>query len=904
MKCRKLFSLLLLCAALLLCALAPAGAASLSEIDCIYATTPHTLLPVGEEIAFTLHYDGAAALGDYEITAEFLRKPIDDTGRTYTFHALGTVSGNTVTITLSQEGRYLLQLTLKDADGNTDTLFAGYYVTDCSAVSPLEQALADIKAQCLAAGADSTIEKARFAHDYIISSAVYSTSAARKDDPEGVLLDGAGVCQSYAYAYQMIMKELGVECLLIDGKMGGEDHVWNLIKVNGNWYHVDCTADDPVGGSEGDGYFMISDDVCSSSHSWNTSRYPTCGHTLDEAGKTMKKDGFTFNAGYGNITIQSYTGTAADLVIPAEIDGRKVVSVAKYFLQNNSHVKTLTFSEGIARISSLFAGHCENLISVSIPSTASLPTSEGGVVSGLGGFVDHCNNLRTVTVANGNPYLCVADNVLYNKAMTTLLFYPPQSRTTVIHVPDGVSAIQDDAFAGNTYLKEVVLPDSVTKIGYWAFSNCSALEKINIPDNCAFIGQYAFHETKLSEIHIPAATESISPGSLPGTLTSITVDSGNPKYYAEDNVLFHRNGVLLRYAGGTKITSYAVPAGVNKISMNAFYGAVNLKKITLPQGLVFIDYGAFYRCENLTEIAIPDTVETIEQSAFMDCTHLVKLTIPASVTSIGSGILNNVKGPVIYGEKGSEAEAWAARNGYAFQPMNEPWDVSGTLGDSIAWTLSEKGVLTLTGTGKMASGLPEPWAGYANNIKRIVVSDGITSVASQSFYILNNVTTVTLADSVTSIGEFAFYSCDRLKKIAIPSSVTRISEGAFYYCPNLVISCTEGSAAEQYALSHSIPCTLGSEEDPFVLPAALTAIEEEAFCGSAMEQVTIPEGVTSIGARAFADCTELALIAIPDSVKEIADDAFAGSENVSILCSEGSYAHGYAAANGVAYSIE
>ena len=78
MKCRKLFSLLLLCAALLLCALAPAGAASLSEIDCIYATTPHTLLPVGEEIAFSLHYDGAAALGDYEITAEFLRKPIDE----------------------------------------------------------------------------------------------------------------------------------------------------------------------------------------------------------------------------------------------------------------------------------------------------------------------------------------------------------------------------------------------------------------------------------------------------------------------------------------------------------------------------------------------------------------------------------------------------------------------------------------------------------------------------------------------------------------------------------------------------------------------------------------------------------------------------------------------------------
>ncbi|MBR4441842.1 MAG: leucine-rich repeat domain-containing protein, partial [Clostridia bacterium] len=70
-----------------------------------------------------------------------------------------------------------------------------------------------------------------------------------------------------------------------------------------------------------------------------------------------------------------------------------------------------------------------------------------------------------------------------------------------------------------------------------------------------------------------------------------------------------------------------------------------------------------------------------------------------------------------------------------------------------------------------------------------------------------------------------------------------------------------------------------------VLPAGLTAIEAEAFCGIAADSVVIPEGCTTIGSRAFADCADLIEIVIPASVTSIADDAFDGSDNLTIVSS-------------------
>lgn len=72
-------------------------------------------------------------------------------------------------------------------------------------------------------------------------------------------------------------------------------------------------------------------------------------------------------------------------------------------------------------------------------------------------------------------------------------------------------------------------------------------------------------------------------------------------------------------------------------------------------------------------------------------------------------------------------------------------------------------------------------------------------------------------------------------------------------------------------------------EDVLYLPAGLTTIEEEAFAGIPAEAIDVPDGVKSIGKRAFADCGSLSEITLPDSITYIASDAFEGCKGLLVI---------------------
>ena len=111
----------------------------------------------------------------------------------------------------------------------------------------------------------------------------------------------------------------------------------------------------------------------------------------------------------------------------------------------------------------------------------------------------------------------------------------------------------------------------------------------------------------------------------------------------------------------------------------------------------------------------------------------------------------------------------------------------GNNGDNLTWILDDEGVLTISGTGAMASWnwKGSPWYANKDKIESVVIEDGVTSIGANAFDGCSGLTSITIPSSVTSIGEHAFYGCSGLTSITIPNSVTSIGTSAFSGCSGL-----------------------------------------------------------------------------------------------------------------------
>ncbi len=127
-------------------------------------------------------------------------------------------------------------------------------------------------------------------HDHIIQNARYDmenlmqgTLPPESSSAYGALVEGKGVCEAYAKAMKLIMDQLEIPCLYVTGHADGEGHAWNMVALEGTYYHIDLTWNDPVMPDGRDvlrhDYFNITDREISVSHSWDRSAYPACTST-------------------------------------------------------------------------------------------------------------------------------------------------------------------------------------------------------------------------------------------------------------------------------------------------------------------------------------------------------------------------------------------------------------------------------------------------------------------------------------------------------------------------------------------------------------------------------------------------------------------------------------------------
>ena len=204
-----------------------------------------------------------------------------------------------------------------------------------------------------------------------------------------------------------------------------------------------------------------------------------------------------------------------------------------------------------------------------------------------------------VSAYTGTPrYIAESAGVIFDEKDENIIVGVKKDKmlaVTEVVIPEGVTRIEQCAFAGCVNLKSVTVPDSVTTIRSGAFEGCRNLRKITIPDGVTTIGSRAFADcTGLEKISIS---------------NSVTAIGSNA------------------FAGCTNLQFIKIPKGVSVIAVRTFYGCRNLSEVTVSSGVKEIGDDAFRNCAALKNIYIPDSVENIGEGAFLG-TALSKAEIP------------------------------------------------------------------------------------------------------------------------------------------------------------------------------------------------------------------------------------------------------------------------------------
>ena len=168
----------------------------------------------------------------------------------------------------------------------------------------------------------------------------------------------------------------------------------------------------------------------------------------------------------------------------------------------------------------------------------------------------------------------------------------------------------------------------------------------------------------------------------------------------------------------------------------------------------------------------------------------------------------------------------------------------------------------------------EAWAFYYRNITSVVFPESLKTIGAAAFSKCNNLTEVNLPDTLTRMDACAFAECESLKSVTLSSGLKTIEGIAFRYCPLENITIPEG--VETIGFMAFEDC---GELAQVTLPDSLTKIDNYAFstCKN-LKEITLPSRLSYIGFRAFEDCESLQVVQMPNSLKTIGEEAYLGCE--------------------------
>ena len=582
-------------------------------------------------------------------------------------------------------------------------------------------------------------------------------------------------------------------------------------------------------------------------------QYPAEGAILE--------DGIIYDQDYSTLYFVSYKVT--ELEIP-----NSVISIGDYALRGCSSLTDFTIPNSVTSIGDYAFSSCSGLIDFTIPNS----------VTSIGDYAfEGCSNLASFNISAGDSEISIGRDNFKDTQVQTLYVgrdwtggLPISKNLTSLTIGDSVTSIGQAAFAYCSGLTEVTIPNSVTSLGSYAFYGCSGLTSFTLSDGDTeiSIGANSFSETRVQNLYVGRNWT----GDLPKShyLTTLTI--------------------------GNSVTS---------IGGSAFQGCRGLTEVTIPNSVTSIGQDAFQGCSGLTEVTIGNSVTSIGEAAFSGCSGLTEVTIPNSVTSLGDQVFNGCNGLISFTLSDGDTDMSIGANSFSNTKVQ-------TLYVGRDWTgdLPKSHYLTTLTIGNSVTSIGDSSFSGCSGLTGVTIGNSVTSIGTYAFSGCSGLTGVTIPNSVMRIGGAAFQGCSALTELTIPNSVTSIGGLAFSGCSGLteltignsVTSISDfafndcGGLKKVYYSSLEHLCSIdfvgGLSANPLwyahnlyigenkieelVVPTTVKEIKARAFAGGNFTTVNIPNSVMTIGANAFADCTELETVHFEDGTSplDLVADAF------------------------------
>lgn len=535
---------------------------------------------------------------------------------------------------------------------------------------------------------------------------------------------------------------------------------------------------------------------------------------------------------------------------------RNLVSLSEGMFRNCRGLEHIDVPERIETIPKAAFDHCEGLRHVSLPkgleeisegafsecgSLESLYLPEGvrhigamafsgcRVLRGLklpdslesigDGALDRCLRLERLDIGDGLDEF--PNNILH-----------PAPRVSSVRIGSNVRRIRYHTFLNWRRLSNVELPESLERIDDYAFDGCESMVSICIPKDVSVIDRNAFHGcTSLVDIH---------------------VDSRNPYYRSHDGCLYTRDMRKLIICPEGKTGRLDVPEGVEYIGEDSFAHCTGLTYVSLPDSVKEIGMGAFEYCTSLSAIWFGNGIEEIRYRTFSGCLALDYLRVPDCVVSIEQEAFLNCRALKSVHLPDSVREL----NNGAFGGCVSLEEVS--IGDGLSFLAA----YTFCGCSSLTDVDIDPDNGH------FTVVDGIVYTKDMKELVF--------CPQGLDVGTFV-----------LPATVEYVRAGSLFSCEGITrIEVEDGNGF--YVSSEGVLYTKDMKEmvrHPYakgdmVLESGLTQISADAFSGTDITSVIVPDGVMGIGHHSFHGCRYLTDVWLPGSIVFI--DAYGFSSCVSL----------------------